>query len=767
MPRRLQECIPGHYKKEALQLLRRPENGNLTDKEVIAFMKRKGESVSDDIEKAKLSALAYSRLWHEVMNYKRLSKGNLIEDPAAGLRALVYTDRFEAAGRSALEAKMHAIQGMAHRKLADMILEFAPTRWSLSRNRKYQDDLVRAIFGEQNVSNKMKGFAKAWKQLNRELAERYNRTFAELDPDELPLPVETDWKLMDEVGTFENWLESIRDLLDFEAMGIAGTEPGTFHGESLRAYYQDVKTNGMSTRTMDNAQSMNSFQRRHANLRFLKFKSADAWLKYSRMYSRETPYSAMMDHVTTISREIAIRETFGPSPGHVFRTLKSSVVQVTGDRNAGDFAQKAYDNVTGALTPVKQKMADTVQSMRNVMTGTKLTGATLSALPDTVFNSMTALYNGIPAWGVIKRFAGTLIHNSKEDQKLAAQLGFILEHAIDRLHATSRFADVAGRNVTSKFAEAVMRGSGLNHWTVAGKQAFHMEFMAALARTPTKNMKRAFKRYGITDEDVAIMNASEKIKHEAGEFLDPGKLPPDLAERVIGMVMSETKYAVPEPDAAVQALMNQGLSRGTIAGELFRSGGQFKAFTVSIAMSHMARAFRGFEGSTKGRLGYAGALLLSTSMLGILSLQLKEIARGNKPRDWDSPGLVADGILAGGALSIAGDLLLSDLDRFGQSAADFLAGPLASELNKVVWKGFFGGTRDVITGEKELTELLQRAGSGAVNYVPGQFWYWRLAMDRAILDAARDAVDPTWKKRELQKERRRLRLDDTNERYWK
>ena len=122
---------------------------------------------------------------------------------------------------------------------------------------------------------------------------------------------------------------------------------------------------------------------------------------------------------------------------------------------------------------------------------------------------------------------------------------------------------------------------------------------------------------------------------------------------------------------------------------------------------------------------------------------------------------------AGGMLSIGGDIILTDVDQYGQSLPDFLMGPAVGELNKIVWKGLLGNKNEVITADKDFGDLVQRATSGAVKYIPGQFWYWRLAWDRAVLDGMRKTADPSWARRDRERERKRLKQKGNNERYWK
>ena len=73
------------------------------------------------------------------------------------------------------------------------------------------------------------------------------------------------------------------------------------------------------------------------------------------------------------------------------------------------------------------------------------------------------------------------------------------------------------------------------------------------------------------------------------------------------MIMSETDYAVPMPDARVKAMTTGGLGRGKIEAQAWRSVMMLKSFPLTIATTHLYRA--AFQESNGQKLQYAGLLL--------------------------------------------------------------------------------------------------------------------------------------------------------------
>ena len=141
--------------------------------------------------------------------------------------------------------------------------------------------------------------------------------------------------------------------------------------------------------------------------------------------------------------------------------------------------------------------------------------------------------------------------------------------------------------------------------------------------------------------------------------------------------------------------------------------------------------------------------------MGTLVVQLKEIAAGREPIDWDNKDLWTRGFNQAGVTGFIGDLVRSDSRSFGGSAADFLAGPVASDVNKILWRGLFGSYDDMIKGETTLQDEVKKAFGEAADFVPFQFWYTKTIMERAFLDEMRRYGDPNFDIKEMRRERER------------
>ena len=741
---------------------------HLSHAEIMQRLRENTVGIENSLRQQKLQAIIVDRQIAKIFRYTN-AKGEI--DPAAGLKAMLYTDRYEQSGSVGLEALMRALNGKSHSELHDIMHDFVPDWKVFMQDTKAQHTFVKALFGEQTADPRMRGFAQTWAATVEGLRVRFNKAGGGIHLlDSWRLPQHHDAHLVSK-ATFPVWKADILDSVDLVKMKMDQLSSDDLDA-ILKRMYDNIATDGLSSlkQGLFIPTGTSKMANRHMDSRKLHFKDADSWVMYQNKYSNSTPYAAMMDHISMINNEIASMEMLGPNPDITFNTLVQAVQKHTGDHNSTRSATNAYINLTGKTAPNNRPVADSVQALRNITTGIKLPGATLSALPDVMFNAFTAHYNGIPVFNTFVRMIKNLNPLDKADQKFAAQMWMPLEHLIDTAHAAMRYSDVGGTDKAAKFAGMVMNMSGLNQWTVAGKRAFHIEFMGSLAGdiAGNVNLQRAFRRYGITARDQRLIQRSTKLNRNGVDYLDPSALPGELAERVIAMVTSETRYAVPEGDAMVRAMLNQGSRKGEAGGETLRVMTQFKNFPATIIANHWARMAHGFEGNKASRAAYGASMMVGTTLLGTLVVQLKAISRGE-----ESPTgkrLITEGAMAGGVMSLMGDVMASDSRAYGQAFQEFALGPLGSDINKLVWDGILGTLDDMTAADKgiqaTLAKLPKDIAAGATNYVPGQFWYSKNIMERSFLDEIRRWADPEFDIKEADKEVQR-QMDIADDRWFR
>jgi hypothetical protein len=188
---------------------------------------------------------------------------------------------------------------------------------------------------------------------------------------------------------------------------------------------------------------------------------------------------------------------------------------------------------------------------------------------------------------------------------------------------------------------------------------------------------------------------------------------------VSGMLLDRSIYSVIEPDARVKSFMTQGQLAGTGFGEAIRFFGQFKAFPTSIVMKVIGREMDYFKGRKQGDIGRGirgmGALMVTSGILGYMSMTIKDLLKGRSPRELiDEDGNVnfktmMAAFLQGGGLGIYGDVLFKEV-RDSTAIIAGLVGPIpltaADVLMAVIWGTRGEGGKAGKTAYKAVTSMI-------------------------------------------------------------
>ena len=610
------------------------------------------------------------------------------------------------------------------------------------------DNLVRAIYGEAVDDPEIMKMAKSWTELTEKIRKDFNRVGGSISKNERWLmPQNHDMRAISKVGK-DKWIEGILPKLDRSQMvddaGRALDDDQL--RESLEFVYETITTGGMNkVKDFSVPRLGKKLSRKGSEKRFLFFKDADSWLEYQRDFGRGDIFTTLTDWIDTKAQDIALMEIFGVNPENTFKALQGQI------EKAGKITetQKAFSNAMfnvvsgktnqGELTSV----ADFMQSTRNLLTASTLGKAFLSAFSDIGFQAMTANYNNIPAFKVLSRQMSLMNPANEADRVAAVKMGLIAEAWLGRAHGSNRYADVYGTGVTAKAAEGVMRASLLSPWTDAGRKAFGMEFSSMLADNFGKsldqlddNVKRAFKTYGIDEADWDKFRKSKPLDHDGAKFADTTQ---EGGDKFSQMILTEMDFAVPTPDARVRAITTGGTGRATVAGQGWRSVMMLKSFPITIATTHFYRA--AYQATTLEKVGYIGTLLATTTVLGGVALQAKDIAAGREARPVDEKFLAA-AFQQGGGLGIFGDFLFSDVNRFGGGISQTIVGPTGELFDKSMALTL-GNIREAVTGEE--TNILGEAAQFLQRYTP-DVWQTQLISD-AVFTQIQKLADPDSERR--------------------
>lgn len=746
-------------------------------------------------EKARIRLLqtkSWENVYSNILSYKNG------EDLGEAALKLVSSD--EQSKFSGLENRQDAIRQLAHSKMTDVLVTFR-RRGVLGRtgNQDIAMNLVKVAFNEETDNVAAKNLYKAWSDATEYLRLRFNKAGGNMPKIEGGyLPQSHDVVELRKVEQ-DQWVEFIAPLLDSSKMMNPLTKqpftPNQFI-DALNESYRAIITDGWSKVKEGQGKHSTALYNKGSNHRFLVFKDSESWMAYQERFGNPEPFVTMLNYVDSMARDIATLEILGPNPSSTVRQIKDLILRdaaikdepiKTGkepNKVAADKALAAFDARYGIFhgsssAPIDGGIARGFAGARALLTSVQLGSATLAAIPgDLATQFSTRMYNGMGETKLLKSIIKQLNPlNVDERGAIAVRAGLVAESWTNVASAQARYVgDVTAPELAQNMSEAVMRASLLSPWTQAGRWAFGLEFMGYFADNVTKPFKElpselqnTLQRSGLDVSWDTIRKA--KVHEDNGLLLlrpeeiaeIPGIKPEDadkLATRFLELINIETNFAVPTSSLASRAALIGETRAGTFMGEVSRSIAQYKNFPVTIYNTHIMRTLS--QQTLKGKFKYGSTFLISTTLMGALALQMKEMGNGRDPRTMNDKKFWGAAMMQGGGLGIYGDFLFSDFNRHGNSLAQQVLGP-TFELIGDVGKLTMGNLQELLSGkDTNFTKEVVQFGS---KYFPAKsLWYTKLASQRMFFENLQEWADPNARSKMIQLQNKYQR--ETGQDYW-
>ena len=483
----------------------------------------------------------------------------------------------------------------------------------------------------------------------------------------------------------------------------------------------DGVANTYGTRTSQDVAKGSKFKR------VLHFKTADDWFDYNDKFGVGNLKESFFSGLQTAGRNIGIIDSLGTKPKEnmdkiryaVHNRLRKSGKDVS-DIKTDRKLDKYMKVVDGSIYTVENFAVARYSAIaRTLASMAKLGGATISALADVGIYGSEVRYQGRSFVGGMFEALSSLarIKNTKQKKEIAEMLGFMNDNTIYDMSARHQVGDNLNKGWT-KAQRTFFKLNLLSWWTNSLKEGAMLGLANYFARQKNlefknlnKQLQELFTMYDInpTKWDVIRKTAMEKAD-DGKEFINIGILDQmsdvdikkitgldKMTDRQIriekekfkasvsGMLLDRTIYSVIEPDARVKGFMTQGKLAGTGFGEAIRFFGQFKAFPISIVQKVLGREMDYFKGRKQGDLGRGirgmAALMVTSGILGYMSMTLKDLLKGRSPRELiDQDGNINGktlmaAFLQGGGLGIYGDVLFKEARDSSSIIAGF-AGPV-------------------------------------------------------------------------------------------
>lgn len=704
-----------------------------------------------------------------------------------------------------IEGRYRAIRGQFDAAMADVIEKFE-SRFGFDKpGRADLGNVVREAFGEDTGDKVSAGLAQAFGETSERARIMFNAAGGHIDKlERWGLPQSHDPVRVRAAGK-DVWIDAI--VPDLDRSKILDNATGAPISERrlrgvLRDVYDTISTEGLIDREPGEHTGRGALANRRAKHRVLIFKNADGWLRYQDRFGMGDAFEAMMHHLDSMAKDTARMQILGPNPEHQWTWLKNfaereaMIEQANGGKAPIEGlahkakgrifqAQNMMDHFTGtASTPVNPRFATTMASARAYTTASMLGSTIISDMPSApVFGFMARTFSGLNRTGDFGRFVELIA--SPERRHMARRMGFVLENATEGFHHATqdnlRLLSVGERvegglnSFARRLPAAIMRIQGMSGWDAARKYSFKMEFLGKLhdvrdrtiadlwgGNAEDRALGALLEARGFTEDQWKLIRAAPVWEPKAGaKFLRSS----DVADAELGLRLSEmiemqSRLAVPQTTLWTRAAFTGKNAPGTFMGEMMRSVSMFHSFSLTswhlYAEDVFLKALRRWPDNQWGQRAYmtawaAGALGVMT-VAGAAAMQLRELAKGNTPRDMKTHAFWAAALAQGGGLAILGDFAYAAQNRDGKSSAMTAFGPVAAMASDAY--NLTAGNAGEIAGQmidhhKTFGQAVEKAHVGREGvdlvrrYSPlSSLWWARAAWNHAVADQLQKLVDP-------------------------
>ncbi|WP_407411637.1 hypothetical protein [Acinetobacter sp.] len=337
-----------------------------------------------------------------------------------------------------------------------------------------------------------------------------------------------------------------------------------------------------------------------------------------------------------------------------------------------------------------------------------------------------------------QKIDSSVTRNTRRTYKSGEDLGRRLgnaERRMTEMRAKMRAADSsANKSINQKFKDLDKRVNALDD-----------EFVEYQAKVAERQTKRQY----VMDKLANSIDGEKKLLAQ--------KIRDEVATQFQAHLLDEQGMAVVEAGLRERTWMMPGVKRGTGMGEIFKCMLQFKSFPAAFLMRHGSRTMSFEKGTSKA--AYGVGIFAMTTLLGALVVQLKELANGNDPQTmWDSEdanktaGFWLRSAVAGGGLSVLGDIVVAGADPSGRSINDFMGGPLGGDIESTAG-ATIGNFMQWYQGKD--TNAANEAYRLIKNKIPAQnLWYTKAATNRMIFDEIQDMIAPGYREKLMRKAER-------------
>lgn len=522
--------------------------------------------------------------------------------------------------------------------------------------------------------------------------------------------------------------------------------------------------------------------------RILHWKSADDWLDYQREFGSANLVAAIVGETDHAARATGVMEIWGPNAEAAIQrdvSKLSTELRDGGRPLEADALNKSWQDRPGAASlrvqwavltgqadrPANLNVAHWGAAWRALETITSLGGMVLSSLPDVTATASALKWEGMSYWRVLgNQVAAMLPENNAVRREVSTRLLAGMNGLLGGLYQRLGYDPSVPGSIARK-TDLFFRLNLQNWWTnaqergVAGILSSHVgENLSRGWADMDAGLRTSMERFGVTEAHWTEARAAALLRDRDNiAYFTPDMVEGEAGRRLSAWFAETMNGALTRPSMYTKSILTQGLAPGSAVGEAMRLFTQFKSYPVSFLTTHWARETgRGADGVNWG--GLAG-MIAGTSIMGAVSMTLKDAAMGRNPRTpWSERGdgtedaaaalkWVGSAMTRGGGLGIYGDFLWGDFNRFGGGFSSSFFGPAVGTVDSAM---------RLFTQMRELDD----PRAGAVNFVarellPTNLFYAKLALDHMIIFRLQEAINPGY----LRRMERRVEREN-NQTFW-
>lgn len=594
---------------------------------------------------------------------------------------------------------------------------------------------------------------------------------------------------------YKQWRDEILPLLD-ERTFEAGSDVDGFLFATYNGLVSGVHLK-VSTGQPNGFKGPRNLAKKVSAERVLHFKDGLAWNQYNKVYGTGSLREAFIGGLDRSGDSTGMMRRLGTNPESNWNAaldelqldLKNDpegLRKFQQDRNG--LLKTRFSEIDGtsrmAVNHVGARVASNLRAWQSMA---KLGGAVISAVTDLPVAASEMRYQGKGMLSSMGTLIGGMVKGRKpaEQREILSTLGVFFDSV--RGEVVSKFSadDTLGGKM-SRAQQLFFKLNGLTWWTdtMRSTAALMMSHHLAYNRTldwdkMNPDLQRTLELFDIDAGKWDLLRSTPAKEADGREYMTTqgidsipeealagylaskgrtvndaaiGELREELRGSLRSYITDRASYAVIEPDARTRAIMRRGTQPGTIAGELLRFVGQFKAFPVAVLQKSIGRELygRGYKPSPYGanvgrelmqsmrsgngeKLGVA-QLMLWTTLFGYGAMSLKDIVKGREPRPADDPKTWVAAMLQGGALGLYGDFLFGEANRFGGGVISSSLGPAAGAIE---------GGIDLAYRMRDGDDAAAASFRFAIQNTPfANLFYTRTAMDYLFLHSVQEALNP-------------------------